>query len=70
TAEVGHGVQMVAEVVAESNPEPGAGTWPAFATVGAIWGVNDSIDLDFGVKAGLNRPEVDVAALAAVVLKF
>jgi hypothetical protein len=70
TTQVASGLQLVANVGAESNGESGNGTWPVFALAGVIWGVRESLDLDLGVKVGLNDQEADITALAGMVVRF
>ena len=41
-----------------------------YALAGARYEVNKFLDIDCGIKAGLTKPEDDVAALYGIVLKF
>lgn len=70
TAEVMEGLQVVANVGMETNPDKTADTPPAFFIGGAIYSLNDYLDLDLGVKVGLTKPETDVALLAGVAVRF
>jgi hypothetical protein len=70
TTQLTERVQLATNVGAESNGEAGNGTWPAFALAGVIWGVRESLDLDLGVKVGLNDQEADITALAGMVVRF
>jgi hypothetical protein len=70
TTQLTEKLQLVANVGAESNGESGNSTWPAFALAGAIWNVRENLDLDLGVKVGLNDQEADVTGLAGVVVRF
>lgn len=63
-------VQLVGNIGAESNGDAGNGTWPVFALAGAIWNVRENLDLDCGIKVGLNDDEEDVTALAGMVVRF
>ncbi|MBP2675637.1 MAG: hypothetical protein H6Q84_2477 [Deltaproteobacteria bacterium] len=45
-------------------------TWPAFLLGGFIYSIADELDVDLGVKTGLNRPETDLAAPAGVTWRF
>ncbi len=41
-----------------------------FLTLGAIYGVRDDFDLDFGVKRGLSDPETDTTLQLGIALRF
>jgi hypothetical protein len=60
----------VADIGMETNPEKGENTNPAYLLGGLIYGVNDDIDLDIGIKTGLNDAEADTALLAGVTMRF
>ena len=64
------GLQLVAEVGAASPAERGATAWPAFALLGAVWSPLENLDLDAGVRAGLNDAETDLAVLAGAAWRF
>jgi hypothetical protein len=70
TAEVAKGVQLVADLGTESNCEKNSKTWASYVIGGVIWSVNDSLDLDLGIKGGLTRAETDIAGLAGVTYRF
>jgi len=55
--------------VARSS-DASTGTPAVYALAGARYEVNKHLDIDCGVKAGLTKPEDDVAALYGIVLKF
>lgn len=69
-ARVAKGLQLVADVGAGSPAARDATTWPAFAILGAVWTPRAALDLDFGVRAGLNGPETDLALLAGAAVRF
>lgn len=69
-AEVTPRLQLVADVGAASPAERGATTWPAFALVGAVWSPLEQLDLDAGVRAGLNDAETDLTVLAGAAWRF
>lgn len=60
----------VANLGVESNPDKLAGTDPAFVLAGLTYALSETIDLDCGIKYGLNDPETDYTVLAGVTLKF
>ncbi len=69
-AEVVKRLTMVANVGAETNGDKGSDTWPAFLLGGFICSVTENLDVDLGLKKGLNRPETDLAVLAGVAWRF
>jgi len=70
TTEVAKGLQLAADLGVESNPDKSDRTLPAYLLGGVIWSVNDSIDLDAGIKGGLTRPETDIAGLTGITYHF
>ncbi len=70
TCEVVKDLQLVANVGMESNGDRGSGTWPAFIVGGAIYSVTENLDLDLGIKGGLNSPEADISYLAGLAYRF
>jgi hypothetical protein len=69
-AEVLNGLQAVANVGAETNGDRGSGTWPAFALGGVIYALTEKLDVDLGVKAGLNSAEPELTAMAGMAWRF
>jgi hypothetical protein len=45
-------------------------THPAFIPGGFIYSLSESLDADFGVNGGLNKPETDYSILAGATLRF
>ena len=68
--EVSHSVKLVADIGVEKNPDRASSTNPAFILGGAIFTVSKSIDLDLGIKGGLNKAEPDYTILAGITIKF
>lgn len=64
------GFQAVGNVGLETNGDKASRTWPAFALVGVLYAVTEDLDVDFGVKWGLNDPETDVTGLAGFAWRF
>ena len=60
----------VANLGIESNTEKLTSTDPAFVLAGLIYALSEDIDLDCGIKYGLNNPETDYTILAGVTWKF
>ena len=69
-AEVLNGLQAVANVGVETNSDRGSGTWPAFALGGVIYALTEKLDVDLGVKAGLNSAEPELTAMAGMAWRF
>lgn len=68
--EVVETLKVVGNVGIETNSDATSDDHPAFALAGVIYAATESLDLDFGLKAGLNEPEADITALAGVTVKF
>jgi hypothetical protein len=69
-AEVTDGLQLVADVAVERNPDRTATTWPAHALGGAIYSLSDRLDVDVGVKVAINEPATNVVGLAGMAWRF
>lgn len=63
-------LKVVADIGVETNPDTSSNTHPAFIIGGLIYSLSKNFDLDCGIKAGLNKAEVDYALLAGVTLRF
>lgn len=70
TREVVKNVRLVANVGQERNPEDSGKNDPAFLIGGVIYSVSENVDLDCGLKFGLNSSETDVSVLAGVTYRF
>lgn len=70
TAKVMEGLQLVANVGLETNPDKTSNTSPVFCVAGAIYSVTEWLDVDFGVKVGITKPETDVSMLAGLAVRF
>jgi len=63
-------IRTVADIGVETNANKDSGINPAYLIGGVIYGISNNLDLDFGVKRGLNRAEADSAVMAGMALKF
>lgn len=45
-------------------------TAPAFILGGLIYSIFEDLDIDLGLKVGLNKPETDYSIVAGVALRF
>jgi hypothetical protein len=59
-------LDLVGDIGIESHESRHSNLHPAFALLGVVYELMDNVDLDFGVKFGLSRPEADVAVLAGL----
>jgi hypothetical protein len=60
----------VVNIGMQTGEERSNSTHPSFLIGGLIWGVSDNLDLDLGVKCGLNDAETDTALLAGLAARF
>jgi len=63
-------LKFVANIGAERNTDPSSNTNPAYILGGFIYSIKENLDVDFGVKIGLNETEKDVAFLGGIALRF
>ena len=70
TVEVANNLTAVANLGVERNTDKLAGTDPAFFLAGLIYAMSDNLDLDCGIKFGLNDYETDRTVLAGLTWKF
>jgi outer membrane putative beta-barrel porin/alpha-amylase len=63
-------VKAVANIGMGKNPDKTSETHPAFVLGGFIYSVTENLDVDAGVKYGLNGPEMDIAYLAGITWRL
>ncbi len=63
---VAKNLQAVTNIGMERNPDKTSDTDPAFILGGFIYSITGNLNVDFGVKTGLNRPETDISYLAGI----
>lgn len=68
--EVIKGLKAVANVGVERNTDKLSNTHPAFIIGGLVYSVTENLDIDIGVKGGLNKTETDITGLAGITLRF
>jgi hypothetical protein len=61
---------LVANLGMERNPDKTSNTHPAFILGGLIYSVSENLDIDLGVKAGLNKTETDYSVLAGITWRL
>ncbi len=69
-AEVLKDLTAVVNIGVETNPDKKSNTHPAFLIGGIIYSITENLDIDAGVKAGLNKPETDLTFLAGMAVRF
>ena len=70
TYEAVKNLKLVGNIGVEKNPDKAAAGDPAFIIAGAIYSLAENLDIDFGVKAGLNKAETDYSMLAGLACRF
>ena len=68
--EIVDGLKAVANIGIERNPDKSSSTAPAFILGGLIYSLLENLDIDLGLKVGLNKPEIDYSILAGVALRL
>ncbi len=63
-------LKFVANIGAERNTDKASQTNPAFILGGFIYSLRENLDIDIGVKAGLNETEKDYTYLGGTALRF
>jgi len=63
-------LKFVTNIGAERNTDKASDTNPAFVLGGFIYSMRENMDIDFGVKGGLNKAEADITYLAGIALRF
>ncbi|MBI4680790.1 MAG: transporter [Nitrospirae bacterium] len=68
--EVVKNLEAVANIGVERNHTKTSHTQPAFILGGLIYSVSENLDIDLGVKGGLNNAEADYTILAGIARRF
>jgi hypothetical protein len=63
-------VQLALDIGAYRNTDRSASQNPAFAILGLIYSPHEKLDLDIGLRKGLNKAEVDHAAGAGITIRW
>lgn len=63
-------LKVVTNIGVERNPNKTSNTNPAFLLGGFIYSITENVDVDFGVKGGLTKPETDISYLAGITWRF
>ncbi len=70
TFEVIENLKIVGNIGVERNTDKVSRTDPAFILAGLIYSLSKDLDIDMGVKAGLNEAETDYSLLAGLTWRF
>jgi hypothetical protein len=68
--DVAKDLKAVANIGIQRNEVKDSNTNPAFVLGGLIYSISKSIDLDIGLKRGLNHPGTDYSVLAGMIWRF
>jgi hypothetical protein len=68
--EVVKDLRAVANIGIQRNPDMDDTQHPAFILGGLIYSISEHLDIDVGIKGGLNRAEDDITYLAGLTFKF
>jgi hypothetical protein len=68
--EVVKDLNLVANIGMERNPDVTSDVNPAFVLGGLVYAVGENMDLDFGIKGGLNKAETDYAVLVGITWRL
>lgn len=63
-------LKAVANIGIARNPEEESASHPAFILGGFIFSLSEQLDIDGGIKAGLNKAEVDSVLLVGLTCRF
>jgi len=70
TYEVLEGLALGLDVGASTNPDKSSSEMPVYALVGAIYSLNEKVDLSLGLQVGITDPEPDVSGIAGITISF
>ncbi len=70
TVEVAKDLKLAGNIGIEKNTDRTVETDPAFILGGVIYSITENLDIDFGIKGGLNKPETDYSLLAGIAWRF
>ena len=70
TYEVLKGLKLGCDVGASTNEDKTDSTIPAYALAGAIYTLNENVDLSLGIKFGITKPVPDYAGNAGITIRF
>jgi len=68
--EAGKALKVVANIGGETNTDRSSSVSPVFLLGGIIYSVRENLDIDFGMKTGLNKAEPDYTVLAGMTYRL
>ena len=63
-------LKAVGNIGGETNPDRTSSTHPLFLLGGLIYNIRENVDIDIGIKTGLNKAETDYAILTGIAFRF
>ena len=63
-------LKAVGNIGGETNPDRTANTHPLFLLGGIIYNIREYVDIDVGIKTGLNKAETDYAILTGIAFRL
>ena len=63
-------LRLVTNIGMERNPDRTSHKHPAFILGGFIYSISENLNMDIGMKGGLNKPETDLTILAGIAWRF
>ena len=63
-------LRLVTNIGMERNPDRASHKHPAFILGGFIYSITEKVDIDVGIKGGLNKPEADWRILTGIAWRF
>jgi len=63
-------IKIVGNIGGETNPDRSSSVHPLFALGGIIFKAAENLDIDFGLKTGLNRAEADYTLMTGIAFRF
>jgi hypothetical protein len=70
TFDVLKNLKIVGDIGIATNPESYSSTPPAYLLGGAIYSPTGNFDIGLGLKAGLTKPETDIAVRGGIAYRF
>jgi hypothetical protein len=68
--EIVRNLKAVVNIGMQRNADTSSDTNPAFLLGGLIYSISDNLDVDFGIKGGLNKPETDRTYLVGITWRL
>ena len=63
-------LKLVLDTGVATNPDSSSDTPPVYILGGLIWSLRENLDIGFGIKGGLTKPETDIAVRGGITWRF